>query len=574
MLQVGVGHLFFSLRVDPFLLVGVQAVGIHLLFVRVGKVAEVEGKVAVLVAQPDVRQVGDAIGQDGLSVDRPADVYGAVVDLESGYQDLLRYFEPVCLVGLEVSQVLVVPPEQGVLPVEGRTVAARHVVVVEQVLAAVVTRDARVGSDPDVSLFVFGDAAHEVVAQPVLGAVGLHDAVFRGREDGQPVHIAHIQQSVSGSMEGADGRVGNAGCFFISCFQPFFLTVVSVEPRSGTQPEVVVGCFGQCADIGSGKRLPFRVCKVYLSGCCRGGVDAEKSGLCPCPDSSPAVGQQAPYRCAFDRSGAVGQFYNLEFLSSCVISGQGAVRIPEPQVSFPVPGTAQHRVPLLYFGSAGRGKIQRLVRMEGSAAAQDAPMEGREPQVAFVVAQHGADFVVPILVIAVVELFPQVRPDGSSSVRPYPQDALRVVVGGNHACLDVAEHVRGGVVEYLSRHFVRIVLVQADEGIAIPRGGQVPVFFKAYHFERIGVRQLVGRILVVVGHSGGTSCPCVVAYKAVGEGGHPNVPILVVEEMVDLDWPSEAGAVYGLEAVHPFRVGPNDAAIRIGYAEVAFVGRE
>ena len=232
-LQVGVGHLFLSLRVDPFLLVGVQAVGIHLLFVRVGKVAEVEGKVAVLVAQPDVRQVGDAIGQDGLSVDRPADVYGAVVDLESGYQDLLRYFEPVCLVGLEVSQVLVVPPEQGVLPVEGRTVAARHVVVVEQVLAAVVTRDARVGSDPDVSLFVFGDAAHEVVAQPVLGAVGLHDAVFRGREDGQPVHIAHIQQSVAGSVEGADGRVGNAGCFFISCFQPFFLTVVSVEPRSG-----------------------------------------------------------------------------------------------------------------------------------------------------------------------------------------------------------------------------------------------------------------------------------------------------------------------------------------------------
>ena len=52
--QVGIGNFFFSCGIDPFLLVGIQSVGVCFPFVRIGKVTEGKGEVSVLIVETDI----------------------------------------------------------------------------------------------------------------------------------------------------------------------------------------------------------------------------------------------------------------------------------------------------------------------------------------------------------------------------------------------------------------------------------------------------------------------------------------------------------------------------------------
>ena len=251
------------------------------------------------------------------------------------------------------------------------------------------------------------------------------------------------------------------------------------------------------------------------------------------PDTPLAIGQQAPHGRLVQEAFSVAQRNVLKAFVAGTVSGQGAVRIAKPQMAMSILHAAQHGTPFGAGGGPDRHEIQFFTGRERSGAAHDAFVIGGQPQVALVIVDNRANLIVPVLIEMPVLLVAQVGPDAAAPVCSYPQDAVRIVIHGYHPRLDVPENGRRGIIEDARHDLPGIILVQRQQGIAVPRDGQVFARLQRNDSEHVRVGQPSGHPLVYIRQAEDAARIRVIADDAVREGGHPDIAVVIIEQMID-----------------------------------------
>ena len=360
------------------------------------------------------------------------------------------------------------------------------------------------------------------------------DAVCAGRKYGKSIHISYIQAAVGRSIERTDRLFGHACPLFITGHQAVALAVIPAYSQGGSaQPYSAIGSLCQGSYLKRAKRLAVRICQCH-GPAHQGGFVQRQQAMCRAyPDTPLAIGQQAPHGRLVQEAFSVAQRNVLKAFVAGTVSGQGAVRIAKPQMAMSILHAAQHGTPFGAGGGPDRHEIQFFTGRERSGAAHDAFVIGGKPKIALVIVDNRANLIVPVLIEMLIQLVAQIRPDAAAPVCSYPQDAVRIVIHGYHPRLDVPENGRRGIVEDACHDVPGIILVQRQQGIAVPRDGQVFARLQRNDSEHVRVGQPSGHPLVYIRQAEDAARIRVIADDAVREGGHPDIAVVIIEQMID-----------------------------------------
>ena len=197
--KISIRNFFPSVGHKPIRLIRTKPVTILLLAFRIRKVIERQRKVTIRMIQPDKRRIENTLWKNGLPIDLSSYLYRFIIYLQSGNHDRFGNGKRFNVIGVKISKIFIISPKQDILPMQDRTVTARNVIIIKQMLMTAITGNTWIRAQPDLPVRILSHATNKVTAQSIPGSIYMSYRILSGRENCQTGHVSDIQITIGRS---------------------------------------------------------------------------------------------------------------------------------------------------------------------------------------------------------------------------------------------------------------------------------------------------------------------------------------------------------------------------------------